>query len=63
MKTMNSTRFGIGPVLYTELKRPSFTQLLLEVFQRKMMMMMMMMMIMKNTSEVKTVEIGLEIKI
>jgi hypothetical protein len=58
MKTMNSTRFGIGPVLYTELKRPSFTQLLLEVFQRKMMMM-----IMKNTSEVKTVEIGLEIKI
>jgi hypothetical protein len=59
MKTMNSTRFGIGPVLYTELKRPSFTQLLLEVFQRKMMMMM----IMKNTSEVKTVEIGLEIKI
>jgi hypothetical protein len=61
MKTMNSTRFGIGPVLYTELKRPSFTQLLLEVFQRKMMMMMMM--IMKNTSEVKTVEIGLEIKI
>jgi hypothetical protein len=60
MKTMNSTRFGIGPVLYTELKRPSFTQLLLEVFQRKMMMMMM---IMKNTSEVKTVEIGLEIKI
>jgi hypothetical protein len=62
MKTMNSTRFGIGPVLYTELKRPSFTQLLLEVFQRKMMMMMMIMM-MKNTSEVKTVEIGLEIKI
>ena len=55
---MNSTRFGISPVLYTELKRPSFTQLLLEVFQRKMMMM-----IMKNTSEVKTVEIGLEIKI